>query len=78
MKQTNLQQLEVQLSDLAAQWRGNKGTAKEKTILAKYRKTLLDMIHLGFHSSLDADAELPNRLMPQEYLALFDQPKEKA
>lgn len=29
------------------------------------------MIELGYHDSLDPDSELPDRLMPREYLDLF-------
>jgi hypothetical protein len=37
----------------------------------QYQSILRCMIELGFRTSLDADGELPDRLMPHEYLDLF-------
>lgn len=66
-----LRTMELKLSDLAALWRGNKNTPRAETIVHHYHAILRCMIELGFHEPLDADSELPNRLMPQEYLDLF-------
>jgi hypothetical protein len=63
--------LEFRLSDLAALWRGRKGTPEVDEIVRQYQAVLRCMIELGFRSPLDVDAELPNRLMPQEYFDLF-------
>jgi len=66
-----LKTMELKLSDLAALWRGNKATPQADTIVRQYHAILRCMIELGFHDPLDADSELPNRLMPLEYLDLF-------
>jgi hypothetical protein len=63
--------MELKLSDLAALWRGRKDTPEADGIVRQYQAVLRCMIELGFRSSLDVDAELPNRLMPQEYFDLF-------
>jgi len=63
--------MELKLSDLALLWRTNKHTPEADITLRQYRAILLCMIELGFHSSLDVDSELPKRLMPPEYFALF-------
>lgn len=69
-----IQALELKLSDLAALWRGNKTSPRAETIVRQYQAVLRCMIELGFREPLDADSELPNRLMPSEYLGLFNQP----
>jgi hypothetical protein len=63
--------LELKLSDLAALWRGNKSTSQADTIIQQYQAVLRCMMKLGFREPLDAESELPNRLMPKEYLDLF-------
>jgi hypothetical protein len=63
--------MELKLSDLAALWRGRKDTPEADEVVRQYQAVLRCMIELGFRSSLDVDAELPNRLMPQEYSDLF-------
>ena len=68
-----IQALELKLSDLAALWRGNKTSPPAETIVRQYQAVLRCMIELGFREPLDADSELPNRLMPSEYLDLFNQ-----
>lgn len=68
-----LKTMEIKLSDLAALWRGNKNAPHAETIVRQYHAILRCMIELGFHEPLDADSELPNRLMPTEYLNLFEQ-----
>jgi len=66
-----LKSMELKLSDLAALWRGNKASPQADTIVRQYHAVLRCMIELGSHEPLDTDAELPNRLMPAEYLDLF-------
>jgi hypothetical protein len=66
-----LQTMELKLSDLAALWRGYKDTPQAENIIRQYHAILRCMIELGFRSPLDLDSELPNRLMPVEYLSLF-------
>jgi hypothetical protein len=68
-----IQALELKLSDLAALWRGNRTSPRAETVVRQYQSVLRYMIELGFHEPLDADSELPNRLMPSEYLNLFKQ-----
>lgn len=68
-----IQALELKLGDLAALWRGNKTSPRAETIVRQYQAVLRCMIETGFHEPLDADSELPNRLMPSEYLDLFNQ-----
>ncbi|MEO8396503.1 MAG: hypothetical protein ABI700_26150 [Chloroflexota bacterium] len=67
-----LNDLENKLSDLAAMWRGQKNTPAADEIVHQYQAILRCMIELGHQDSLDADSELPNRLMPQEYVDLFN------
>jgi hypothetical protein len=66
-----LKSMELKLSDLAALWRGNKSTPQAEAIVRQYHAVLHCMIELGFREPLDADSELPDHLMPQEYLDLF-------
>lgn len=66
-----LKSMEFKLSDLAALWRGNKDTPQAETIVRQYHAVLRCMIELGFREPLDTDSELPDRLMPAEYLDLF-------
>ncbi len=63
--------LETKLGRLAARWRGTADEDQANAIVIQYQSTLLYMIELGFHESLDVDAELPNKLMPHEYFDLF-------
>jgi hypothetical protein len=66
-----LKSMEFKLSDLAALWRGNKSTPQAEAIVRQYHAVLRCMIELGFREPLDTDSELPDRLMPAEYLDLF-------
>ena len=56
--------LELQLSRTAANWRASKD--------AKFVKQYHDIYHklrsLGWDNGIDAEAELPDELMPQAYL----------
>ncbi len=65
-----LNTLEHKLSDLAALWRGRKDQPEADEIVRQYQAILNCMIELGFREGLDADSELPDRLMPQAYLQL--------
>jgi hypothetical protein len=66
-----LDALETRLGRLAARWRGTENAHEEAAVIRQYQAILRCMIELGFRESLDADAELPDRLMPAEYLDLF-------
>lgn len=67
-----LEQMEVQLSHLAMRWRSRKNTPEAEAIVTRYQALLRQMIEMGFRSELYTDSELPDRLMPQEYLDLFE------
>jgi hypothetical protein len=55
--------LERKISELAMKWRGT----KDAKVVEQYQATLKCLIALGWETDLDADAELPDRLMPKEY-----------
>jgi hypothetical protein len=62
----NFAESELELGRLAYAWRSNPHDA----LVAQYQNTLRRMIRSGFDQPLDIDAELPDRLMPEEYLKL--------
>lgn len=66
-----IKSMEFKLSDLAALWRGRQNTPDAEMIVRQYQAILRCMIELGYHEELVVDSELPDRLMPQEYLDLF-------
>jgi len=66
-----LKNMEDSLSELAMRWRGSNSDEEAAAIAHHYQVILRCMIDLGFHQSLPVEAELPDDLMPQEYLALF-------
>lgn len=71
VEQTLLRAMELQLSDLAAWWRGLENGDDRDEIVRQYHVILHCMIELGYRDSLTPDCELPENLMPPEYLALF-------
>jgi len=66
-----LSQMEIKLSHLAMRWRGRQDTPEADSIVRHYQAILRCMIELGYHEELYVDSELPDELMPQEYLDLF-------
>ena len=71
-----LELLEDKLSDLAAQWRGasRRGEAAiAEAVVQQYQAVLLCMIELGHNEFLDAETELPDRLMPPAYFQWVDE-----
>ncbi len=66
-----LDALETRLGRLAAKWRGTNDPQEELVLVRQYQAILRCMIEMGYRESLDADAELPDRLLPQEYFDLF-------
>jgi len=66
-----LDALETRLGRLAAKWRGTNDSQEELALVRQYQAILRCMIEMGYRESLDADAELPDRLLPQEYFDLF-------
>jgi hypothetical protein len=63
--------LEFKLSHLAMRWRGRKDTPEADSIVRQYQAILRCMIELGYNEELYVDSELPDELMPAEYLNLF-------
>jgi hypothetical protein len=66
-----LDALETRLGRLAAKWRGTNDAQEELALVRQYQAILRCMIEMCYRESLDADAELPDRLLPQEYFDLF-------
>jgi hypothetical protein len=66
-----LKNMEESLSELAMRWRGNDSDEEADAIAHNYQVILRCMIDLGFHQSLQVEAELPDELLPQEYIDLF-------
>jgi hypothetical protein len=66
-----IDEMELSLDTLAARWRSRQQTPEAAEIVRRYQAILRCMIALGFHESLGAETELPERLMPEEYVALF-------
>ena len=64
-----LRKLEFQLGDLAALWRGSFEDAdRQRHIVDSYHAVLSRLYQLGWDSVLDVESELPDSLMPPEYL----------
>jgi hypothetical protein len=64
-----LRQLEFRLGDLAGLWRGAYGDqARQDDIVQEYSAILARLYDLGWDSELDVESELPDDLMPAEYL----------
>ena len=71
-----LEVLESKLADLAAQWRGPSGRGEAEiaeAVVQQYQAVLLCMIELGHNEFLDAETELPDRLMPPVYFEWLDE-----
>lgn len=66
-----IKSMEFKLSDLAALWRGRQNTPDAEMIVRHYQAILRCMIELGYREELYVDSELPDELMPAEYLDLF-------
>lgn len=67
-----LKNMEASLGELAMYWRGSENDEEAMAIAHQYQLILRCMVELGFHQSLQVDSELPDELMPQEYLQLFN------
>jgi hypothetical protein len=64
-----LRELEFHLGNLAAMWRGSKGMPeRRREIVKEYHDTMAKLYSLGWDAILDIDCELPDELMPEEYL----------
>jgi hypothetical protein len=55
------------LAQLAGKWRSN----KQNEVATQYQTILRSLIMLGFHEELPVELELPDALMPEEYLNQF-------
>jgi hypothetical protein len=64
-----LRQLEDRLGYLAGEWGGvRRGVDRQDDIVKEYHQTMQKLYELGWDGVLDIDCELPDRLMPEEYL----------
>ena len=57
------------LGMLAGEWRAT----KSDEVVQQYDTVLRTLLMLGWRDPLDVDVELPERLMPQAYLQLFEE-----
>lgn len=64
---SEIEALELQLSRAAANWR----STKDAHFVKKYHDIYHKLRSLGWSDGIDAEAELPDELMPQEYLDQF-------
>jgi hypothetical protein len=70
-----LNALESKLCILASSWRGSWGDPlKQEEIVREYHTTMEKLYSLGWDAVLDIDCELPDRLMPEEYLRRHPMP----
>jgi hypothetical protein len=67
-----IEQMEIKLSHLAMRWRERQAQPDAEDIVRQYQAMLRLMIELGFRDELYVDSELPDELMPEEYLTLFE------
>ncbi len=64
-----LRDLEFHLNGLAGIWRSKWGDLqRQEEIVREYHATMTKLYALGWDGSLDMECELPERLMPAEYL----------
>jgi hypothetical protein len=57
-----------ELAYLAGKWR----TTKEDALIGRYQTILRTLVFIGYDEELPLELELPDELMPAEYLALFE------
>jgi hypothetical protein len=55
------------LAQLAGKWR----TTKANQVAEQYQTILRSLVMLGFHDELPVELELPDELMPEDYLSQF-------
>lgn len=56
------------LAYLSGLWR----ETKDDRVAQQYQTILRTLVLIGFDDSLDVDIELPEELMPKEYIELFE------
>jgi hypothetical protein len=66
-----LSEMERSLGLLAARWRSRQDKPEAGDIVRQYQAILRCMIELGYRDGLDAESELPDEFLPQEYFDLF-------
>jgi len=65
----HLRALQAKLGDLAAEWREvYRGVEGQRDIVSDYHAVMAELYALGWDDMLDIDAELPEVLMPAEYV----------
>jgi len=75
-----LRSLQAYLGTLAGMWRHARRTndhQRQHELVQAYHATLARLYELGWDDGLDIDAELPDRLMPEEYFHRAEQRKAK-
>lgn len=60
--------LQHQLSELAGEWR----TTKRDETVQQYHAVLKTLMLMGWRGSLDVENELPDELLPYDYLHQYD------
>ncbi len=66
---SNIETLQMRLSDFATQYRASKNDSEEHRALTEYYKTFEQLVKInGGIIALDPDAELPDELMPKAYV----------
>lgn len=70
-----LRVLEDHLCRLAGDWRDSRGNAKPReSIRQEYHLVMMKMYSSGWDGILDAECELPNEFMPDEYMNRHPRP----
>jgi hypothetical protein len=63
-----LKRLQLHLGYLAADWGSYESEERQREIVEEYHATLNLLYSLGWDAALSIDSELPDALMPEEYL----------
>lgn len=64
-----LRKLEIHVCDLAGAWRESWGDPHhQEEIVDEYHATIAKLYSLGWEGTLDVECELPEELMPDEYM----------
>ena len=63
-----LRALEFHLGNLAAEYREHISPEHDKHVIEEYHATMSKLYQLGWDAVLDIESELPDTLMPEEYL----------